>query len=113
MTITSALLAARVFESDRRHSARRDIAYDTVMLDREGREIDVRIVNVSEAGLMAPTDAAMCERERVRLSLPPLGWVAGTVVWELGEQFGVQFRSPLTTAELDAVFGQLPSENAA
>ena len=106
MTATATALADNMLEAERRKRARASVALDTLMCDREGRSFGVRILNLSNGGLMAVTESPLCERDPVRVDLPTIGWVRAMVVWVLGDRVGVQFRDPIDPDEL-AIFCRL------
>ncbi len=94
-------LTNRMLESERRKRDRASVALDTLMCDREGRTFGAQILNLSNGGLMATTEAPMCERDPVRIDLPTIGWVRATVVWVLADRVGMQFRDPIDPEELE------------
>lgn len=99
-------MTTQMLETERRKRNRASVALDTLMCDREGRTFGVQIINLSNGGLMAITEAPLCERDPVRIDLPTIGWIRATVVWVLAERVGVQFRDPIDPDEL-AVFCKL------
>jgi hypothetical protein len=104
-------LAAHICETERRRTTREDVALETMMADRWGRSFSGRILNVSETGLLAEADVDLCERDPVRIDVPTIGWMRGTVAWALGNRIGVQFRERITPHALNAfvrVFGAHP-----
>ena len=106
MNATATDLTNRMLDSDRRKRHRANVSLDTLMCDREGRTFGVRILNISNGGLMATTEAPLCERDPVRVDLPTIGWVRASVVWVLAERVGVQFRDPIDPDEM-AMFARL------
>ena len=99
-------MTSHMLETERRRRERASVALDTLMCDREGRTFGARILNMSNGGLMAVTEAPLCERDPVRIDLPTLGWIRATVVWVLADRVGMQFRDPIDLDEL-AVFCKL------
>ena len=99
-------LTANMLEAERRKRNRAHVALDTLMCDREGRTFGAQILTMSNGGLMATTEAPLCERDPVRIDLPTIGWLRATVVWVLGDRIGVEFRDPIDPDEL-AVFCRL------
>lgn len=99
-------LTTHMLETERRRRTRASVALDTLMCDREGRSFGAQILNLSNGGLMATTEAPLCERDPIRVDLPTIGWIRAHVVWVLGERVGVQFRDPIDPDEL-AVFCKL------
>ena len=99
-------MTSNMIDSDRRKRERASVALDTLMCDREGRTFGAQILNLSNGGLMATTEAPLCERDPIRIDLPTIGWIRATVVWVLADRVGVQFREPIDPDEL-AVFCRL------
>ena len=99
-------MTTQMLDTERRKRERASVALDTLMCDREGRTFGVQILNLSNGGLMAITEAPLCERDPVRIDLPTIGWIRATVVWVLAERVGVQFRDAIDPDEL-AVFYKL------
>ncbi|MBA3896774.1 MAG: PilZ domain-containing protein [Sphingomonadaceae bacterium] len=101
-------LAAHVADTDRRRANRAEVALDTLMVDREGRTFAARILNLSELGLLAETEAPLCQRAPIRVDLPTIGWLRADVVWSLGPRIGAAFREPIdanTYAAFVRLFG--------
>lgn len=88
-------LAAQVASTDRRRAEREEVALDTLMADRDGRTFAARILNLSQYGLLAETEAPLCERAPLRVDLPTIGWLRADVVWSLGPRAGIAFREPI------------------
>ncbi len=95
-------LVSNVIESDRRKITRASVAIDTLMYDRDGHTFGARILNISNGGLMATTEAPLCERDPVRIDLPTIGWVRCEIVWVLGDRVGARFRDGVDENELTA-----------
>ncbi len=99
-------MTTQMLDNERRKRERECVALDTLMCDREGRTFGAQILNLSNGGLMATTEAPLCERDPIRIDLPTIGWIRATVVWVLADRVGVQFRDPIDPDEL-AVFCKL------
>jgi PilZ domain len=94
-------LANQVLEIERRKADRAMVALETLMCDREGRTFGTKILNMSCTGIMAITEAPLCERDPVRIDLPILGWLRADIVWVLGDRVGARFRTPIDRYELE------------
>jgi hypothetical protein len=106
MMATAPDMTMQMLDTERRKRDRASVALDTLMCDREGHSFGAQILNLSNGGLMAITEAPLCERDPVRVDLPTIGWIRATVVWVLAERVGIQFRDPIDPDEL-AVFCKL------
>jgi hypothetical protein len=106
MAATAIDITTHMLETERRKRDRGSVALDTLMCNREGHTFAAKVLNLSNGGLMAVTEAALCERDPVRIDLPTIGWLRATVVWVLGDRVGIQFRDPIDPDEL-AVFCKL------
>ena len=108
MPVAHAALANHVIENDRRKAERAEVALETLMCDREGHTFGTRILNLSLTGMMASTEAPLCERDPIRIDLPIIGWVKADIMWVLGDRVGARFRTPIEESELSMfqrVFG--------
>jgi hypothetical protein len=47
--------------------------------------------NISAAGLMVELEQPPARGEFVSLNLGDLGWINGTVIWKVGNRFGIRF----------------------
>lgn len=64
--------------------------YGRAVLD-EGREVDVRVSDLSKEGCRVQSDETLKIGERITLNVAPLDNVAATVRWELCGTAGVRF----------------------
>ncbi len=106
MIATAPDITSNMLDSERRKRDRESVALDTLMCNREGQTFGAQILNLSNGGLMATTEAQLCERDPVRIDLPTIGWVRATVVWVLADRVGMEFRDPIDPEEL-AIFCRL------
>jgi hypothetical protein len=79
--------------------ARLPVSIRTGMLDDEGRQAAVRIVNITIYGFMAETAGPVSPGELIGLALPDETMIA-EVRWADGRRFGAQFTPPIRTATL-------------
>lgn len=108
-------LTASTLEADRRRAAREGVSLSARLLDRDGAEHLVQILNITRGGLMFVTDTPFVERARIRIELPTIGWLRGETVWVLGDRVGVELRDRIVPEAFDAfvrLFGQ-PERNSA
>jgi hypothetical protein len=88
--------APRDFASDHvPRPARVPVATDAVALV-DDRAVEIKVVNLSDAGLMAECDANLPIGSVVRLQMPGRGAVLAKVRWMLGCRFGAAFVAPDT-----------------
>jgi hypothetical protein len=59
-----------------------------------------RLCDVSAAGVMVETDAALAPGAEPLMELGEAGWVFGTVVWAVGGRAGLRFNAPFDWAAL-------------
>ncbi|MDB5702082.1 MAG: hypothetical protein JWL66_2281 [Sphingomonadales bacterium] len=108
---TAYRLVEQVAAAERRRAERRVVALDTLMSDRESRTFAVRILNLSEGGLMGQSEWPLCERAPVRVDVPTIGWLRADIIWVLGDRFGGNFREPVDPEAFAAfvrIFGEHP-----
>lgn len=60
-------------------------------LQAPGAELRVRVADISQGGAKIRAGVALPEGSRLRVELPNLGWIGGTVAWCTGQHFGVRF----------------------
>lgn len=68
----------------------------------DGREANVTIHNISEAGLLIETGLDLAEGEALAIDLPHAGVVGASVVWRSERLYGCAFESPIGAAALAA-----------
>ena len=64
--------------------------------------------NISAAGLMVEMDQPLTRGDFVSLNLGNLGWTNGTVVWKVGNRFGVSFDEAIDPANVRRTIGAAP-----
>ena len=62
----------------------------------------IRVRNLSAGGMMGEGDIAVDRGSQIKLIMPNIGTVAGTVAWTQDDRFGVAFADDI---DADAVFG--------
>lgn len=98
-------------QEDRRLSERRALFLEANGTLPGGLEANVTIHNISPAGLLMETAAALEVKERLVLDLPEAGAVRAVIVWQSGSLFGCAFEQALDRKALAAV--QLRADPAA
>lgn len=62
--------------------------------------VDARVLNISERGFMAQTDARFEVGSRVWLMLPGRDRANAVVKWTAGDKIGAEFAEPISTEGL-------------
>jgi transcriptional regulator with XRE-family HTH domain len=85
-----------------RSAERRGLRLETSGFHAGLGETNVTIHNISAAGLLIETSAALAEGEQLAIDLPEAGTVAATVVWQSERLYGCAFDAELGPAALAA-----------
>jgi hypothetical protein len=98
------MIKARIAE-DADHSDRRRMPRVPVELDFQMRElgssgVEARVLNISERGFMAETEAHFEVGTRVWLLLPGRERASAVVKWIAGDRLGGEFAEPLSIGDL-------------
>ncbi|MES2444606.1 MAG: PilZ domain-containing protein [Pseudomonadota bacterium] len=89
-----------------RREGRDEVHYRVKAFGPDARALNMLIVNISPHGMMARCDTCFAIGDRIRMTLPVVGVVAGEVRWSLGGRIGCQFDHAIDLAgyyELAAV----------
>ncbi len=89
-----------------RREGRDEVHYRVKAFGPDARQLNLLVVNISPHGLMARCERDFEIGDRIRMTLPAVGVVAGDIRWSLGGRIGVQFDSAIDLAgyyELAAV----------
>ncbi len=84
--------------SDDRREPRQDVLHRTRVVQANGAERIVTIVNVSAHGFMARADGEWADGDMLAVVLPDIGAVKAEVRWALGGRIGCRLLQPI---ELD------------
>ena len=92
------MIKARIAED---HSERRRFSRIPVELDAKVRElgengVEARVLNISESGFMASSDARFEVGSRIWLMLPGRDRANAVVKWIAGDKIGAEFSEPLS-----------------
>ena len=74
------------------------IRADTILVDGAGRELEIRLWNISEGGFMAECEEKPTTGSHIDVDLPDRGRVRAEVRWALGWGFGAMILSGATPA---------------
>ena len=78
-----------------------------------GRTHGVRVINISELGLMCRTDAEVLIGERVSVWLPVVKDVEAEVRWAEDGRVGMEFREPIKPRIYEAMLNLIPPRQTA
>ena len=96
-------IAGRIGEddSDRRRASRLPVDLDAKMRELGATGVEAKVVNISERGFMAITEARFEVGSRVWLMLPGRERANAVVKWTAGDTIGAEFAEPITLDNLD------------
>jgi hypothetical protein len=87
----------QAYAEDRREG-RDEVHYRIRAFGPDARALNLLIVNISPHGMMARCDTEFQIGDRIRMTFPVVGVVAGEVRWSLGGRIGVQFDNAIGLA---------------
>ena len=83
-------------ESDRRSVSRLPVELEATMRELGATGVEAKVVNISERGFMAITDARFEVGSRVWLMLPGRERANAVVKWIAGDKIGAEFAEPIS-----------------
>ena len=103
MEMSSSVIKARIGEDpgDRRRNPRLPVEFEAKMRELGANGIEAKVLNISEHGFMASTDAHFEIGSRIWLMLPGRERANAIVRWTAGEKLGAEFAEPLALEGLD------------
>lgn len=104
MEMSFSMIRARIAEdpSDRRRHPRHPVELDARMRELGAEGVEARVLNISENGFMAATDAQFEVGTRIWLMLPGRDRANAVVKWIAGDKIGAEFADPISVAGLRA-----------
>ena len=100
MEMSFSMIRARIGETidqeERRRHSRFGVELDARVRELGAEGVEARILNISESGFMAETDAHFDVGSRVWLMLPGRGRANAVVKWIAGEKIGAEFAAPIS-----------------
>jgi hypothetical protein len=96
-SMMKARIAEAPDESDRRRSPRIPIELDVKMRELGESGAEARVLNISEHGFMAESDAHFEVGARIWLILPGRERASAVVKWTAGDKLGAEFSEPIST----------------
>jgi hypothetical protein len=102
MEMSFVSISARIAEdrSDRRSASRVPVELDARMRELGANGVEARVVNISERGFMAISEARFEVGSRVWLMLPGRGRANAVVKWTAGDKLGAEFAEPISVDDL-------------
>ena len=94
---------ARIAEActgDRRRGDRTPVAVGATMRELGASGVEAKVLNISERGFMAESEARFEVGSRVWLMLPGKGRANALVKWTAGDKLGAEFAEPITLSDL-------------
>ena len=104
MEMSFGMIRARIAEdmSDRRRVARLPLELDVKMRELGSEGVEAKILNISEQGFMAASEAEFAVGSRVWLMLPGRERANAVVKWIAGDKIGAEFAEPISLDGLNA-----------
>jgi hypothetical protein len=104
MEMSFGMIRARIAEdmSDRRRVARLPLELDVKMRELGSEGVEAKILNISEQGFMAASEAEFEVGSRVWLMLPGRERANAVVKWIAGDKIGAEFAEPISLDGLNA-----------
>ena len=98
------MIKARIAEdmTDRRRDSRLPVELDAKMRELGSSGVEARILNISERGFMAASEAEFEVGSRVWLMLPGRDRANAVIKWTAGDRLGAEFAEPISLGDLDA-----------
>jgi hypothetical protein len=98
MEMTFGMIKARIAEdsSERRRQSRRPVELEVKMRELGSNGVEAKVLNISERGFMAASEAAFEVGSRVWLMLPGRDRANAVVRWIAGDKLGAEFAEPIS-----------------
>ena len=95
-------IKARIAEdqSDRRRASRLPVELEAKMRELGASGVEAKVVNISERGFMAISDARFEVGSRVWLMLPGRERANAVIKWTAGDKIGAEFADPISIDDL-------------
>jgi PilZ domain len=92
------MIRARIAEdqTDRRQGARLPVELEAKVRELGANGVEAKVINISEHGFMAASDAEFEVGSRVWLILPGRERANAVVKWTAGDKLGAEFAEPIS-----------------
>jgi hypothetical protein len=103
MEMSFVTIKARIAQDqadERRRFTRVPIELEAKMRELGASGVEARVVNISESGFMAVTEAQFEVGSRVWLMLPGRERANAIVKWTVGDKIGAEFAEPMSVEDL-------------
>jgi hypothetical protein len=98
--MTFSMIKARIADApdspDRRRSSRLPVELDVTVRELGESGAEARVLNISDTGFMAESDAHFEVGSRVWLILPGRERASAVVKWTAGDRLGAEFAEPIS-----------------
>lgn len=103
MEMSFGMIKARIVEDldDRRRDPRVPVDLDAKMRELGSNGVEAKILNISEHGFMAASEAEFEVGSRVWLMLPGRDRANAVVKWTAGDRLGAEFAEPISLDDLN------------
>lgn len=105
MEMSFVTIKARIAEDrtdERRRFTRTPVELDAKMRELGASGVEAKVLNISERGFMAASEARFEVGSRVWLMLPGKERANAVVKWTAGDKIGAEFAEPLSLENLDS-----------
>ena len=105
MEMSFVTIKARIAEDrtdERRRFTRTPVELDAKMRELGASGVEAKVLNISERGFMAASEARFEVGSRVWLMLPGKERANAVVKWTAGDKIGAEFAQPLSLENLDS-----------
>jgi PilZ domain-containing protein len=98
------MIKARIAEdhSDRRRFSRQHVELDAKLRELGATGVEARVLNISQSGFMASSEARFEVGSRIWLMLPGRDRANAVVKWIAGDKIGAEFAEPISIEGLNA-----------
>ncbi len=98
MEMSFVTIRARIAEdqSERRRSTRVPVELEAKMRELGASGVEAKVLNISESGFMAESDARFEVGSRVWLMLPGRERANAVIKWTAGDKIGGEFSEPIS-----------------
>jgi hypothetical protein len=105
--MTFKMIKARIAEdvTERRRQSRLPVELDVKMRELGSNGVEAKVLNISETGFMAASEAEFEVGSRVWLMLPGRDRANAVVRWTAGDKLGAEFAEPISLDGLHVSHG--------